>query len=117
MINLKFSNIEEPFYDAKVSPEGVIYYYNEKGEYHNSNGPAKIYPDGKMEYLINGKYHRINGPAIIHPDGYKVYYVNNKLHRLDGPAVIYPNGKVEYWVDDKELTKEEFDELTKNNNG
>jgi len=116
MINLKFSNIKEPFYDVKIDNFGTILYYNKKGKLHNLIGPAIEYYDGYKAYWVNGKRHRLDGPAMIWPNGGVRYYVNDKLHRLDGPAVIYSDGKVEYWVNGKRLTKEEFDELTENNN-
>jgi len=90
MINLKFSNIKEPFYDVLMNDAGNIYYYNRKGQLHN---------------LI--------GPAIEYASGFKAYYVNNKLHRTDGPAVEGVDGYEEYWVNDKQLSKEEFDKLIK----
>jgi len=62
-----------------------------------------------------GQFHRLNGPAIEGSDGYKAYYFNGKKHRLDGPAKIWPSGYKEYWVNDRQLTKKEFDKLTKHN--
>jgi len=115
MINLKFSNTKEPFYDVEMDGEGNIFFLNKKGKYHNLIGPAIEWSDGCISYWVNGRLHRIDGPARIWPDGRKEYWVNDKLHRLDGPARIYSNGKVEYWINDKQLSKEEFDKLTKNN--
>jgi len=92
MINLKYSNTEEPFYDVEIDDQGNIMYYNEKGEFH-----------------------RLNGPAIEWSDGSSSYWVNGKLHRLDGPARIFFGNDVEYWVNGNYLTKKEFDELTKHN--
>jgi len=93
MINLKFSNNKEPFYDVTIDNYGNIRYYNKEGQLHRLNGPAIECPTGRIEY-----------------------WINNKLHRLDGPAVIWSDGSVEYWINGKPLTKKEFDELTKENN-
>jgi len=116
MINLKFSNTEEPFYNVELDEYGNIYYRNENNQLHNLKGPAIDGITGYKVYYVNGKPHRIDGPAIESPDGYKAYYIDGKRHRLDGPAVIYPNGSVEYWINDKQISKEEFDKLTKRNN-
>jgi len=115
MINLKFSNTEEPFYDVEMDFEGTIFYLNKKGEFHNLNGPAIEYKDGSKIYRVNGELHRIDGPAVERTHGGKEYWINNKRHRLDGPAVIWPDGSVEYWINGRPLTKKEFDELTKSN--
>jgi len=33
---------------------GYIFYYNKKGEFHRDDGPAYVYPNGKVEYWLNG---------------------------------------------------------------
>jgi len=137
MINLKFSNTEEPFYDVVMDKYGTIIYFDENNDFHNSIGPAIEYKNGDKEYWIHGELHKLDGPAVICSNGYKEYWVNgvrhrldgpaiesslgykeyrinDELHRLDGPAVIYPDGNVEYWVNNNKLAKEEFDRLTKN---
>jgi len=115
MINLKFSKKEEPFYDVEMDKDGNIFYTNEKHIKHNLKGPAIEYRDGSKIYRVNGELHRIDGPAVEFSSGRTEYWVNGKLHRLDGPARIWPDGSVEYWVNDKQVTKEEFDRLTKHN--
>jgi len=116
MSNLKFSNTEEPFYDATIDVLGTVYYRNKEGQCHRLDGPAIEGSDGYRAYYVNGKLHRLDGPAIIYSNGNIEYWVNDKLHRLDGPALIWINGKVEYYINGEKLTKEEFDELTKENN-
>jgi hypothetical protein len=74
---------------------------NERGQYHNENGPAVIWPNGDMEYRHNGQFHRSDGPAIIWSTGYQVFYQWGRVHRIDGPARIYPDGTHEYWVEDE----------------
>jgi len=115
MINLKFSNTEEPFHDVEIDAFGNVFYFNKNHQLHRLNGPAIEWHNGDKVYCINGKKHRLDGPAVEYHDGYRAYFVNNKLHRLDGPAVIWPHGIVEYWVNNKFLTKKEFDRLTKHN--
>jgi len=90
MINLKFSNKKEPFYNVKLNEYGTILYLNKNGELHNLKGLAVEYIDGSKEYWINGKLHRLDGPAIDYTDNYK-----------------------DYWINGQRLTKEEFDKLTK----
>jgi len=114
MINLKYSNTEEPFYDVEMNDQGTIYYYNKLGLLHRLNGPAVESPDGYKEYWVNGKLHRIDGPAIDAGNGFKEYLVNHTIHRIDGPAIIYPDGSVEFWINGKQLSPEEFYRLTKN---
>jgi len=113
MINLKFSNTEEPFYDVELDEYGNICFYNKEGRLHRLDGPAKIYPDGGEEYWVNGRLHRIDGPALNYSSGYKGYFINDSPHRLDGPAIIWPSGYKEYWINGKRLTKKEFNNLTK----
>jgi len=115
MINLKFSNTEESFYDVEMDDDGNIYYYNENYRLHRLNGPAVEHIDGYKEYWVDGKRHRLDGPAIIYPNGTEEYWVDDKLHRLDGPAIIWYDGSKEYWINGKELNKKEFDRLTKSN--
>ena len=49
---------------------------NYKGELHNENGPAVIGDDIKKWYL-HGKRHREDGPAKIWPNGKLDWYIND----------------------------------------
>lgn len=51
-------------------------WYNDKGEYHNENGPAIIWPDGTQFWFINGQAHRTDGPSYIGSDGYQSWCIN-----------------------------------------
>ena len=69
---------------------------NEKGELHNTEGPA-----------IQG-WHE-NGQ-----EEYRAYYVNDCIHNAEGPAAQnwHENGQEyyrAYHINDKELTKEEWE--------
>lgn len=81
-------------------------YTNEKGLYHNDNGPAVITQRDKYyveEYYKNGKLHNENGPAyisIIQNVRKEIYYIDDKVHRTDGPAMIC-------YLDDKKI-KEKY---------
>ena len=101
--------------------KGNIFYKNENGEYHRTdgpaiersdgskywylngkrhrtNGPAVEYNNGTKEWWINGERHRTDGPAIEYSDGSKYWYLNGKVHRTDGPAVELSNGTKEWWI-------------------
>ncbi len=88
------------------------WYFN--GLQHRENGPAYEGRYESKEYWINGKIHNANGPAIEDDFGYRAYYKNNKRHRLDGPAIEGPDVENEYYIDDKQLSEEEFIQLTQN---
>jgi hypothetical protein len=64
---------------------GTVFYTNEKGEYHRTDGPAIEWSDGSKEWWVDGK-----------------------RHRTDGPAVVCCNGHKEWWVGDIRLTEKEF---------
>jgi hypothetical protein len=52
-------------------------------------------------------------------DGTIVYYLDGKMHNYDGPAYL-PQGNrraAEYYVFGIKHTKDQFDEIKKNNNG
>lgn len=93
-------------YDAKNNNpnsiiDGVAYYFDEQGNYHNeTGGPAIIYPDGSMFWYRHGLLHRDNGePAIVQSDGVRHWYQNGLRHRnYPDPAVINSDGSVEYWM-------------------
>ena len=74
---------------------------------------VKVYDNGSKNWYINGKLHREDGPAIEAPDGYKAWYINDNLHREDGPAIEWGNGDKEWFIHGVELTKREFNKMTK----
>ena len=55
----------------------IIRILNNKGRYHNLNGPAYLNSNGIKGWYVNGQLHRINGPALIYSDGRKRWYINN----------------------------------------
>jgi len=68
---------------------GEMHYFDKKGQVHrDGDKPAKIYPDGKLEWYIHGRLHRDGDqPAIIKPNGEKTWYKNGNIHRDgDKPA-------------------------------
>ena len=53
--------------------------------------------------------HNEHGPAVLFKNGYIGYIIENKWHRLDGPARIWPSALEEYYIDGEKLNKEEFE--------
>jgi hypothetical protein len=53
---------------------------------HREGGPARILPDGTLEYWRKGKLHRdpAEGPAVVRPDGSHEYWRNGT--RVTPPA-------------------------------
>jgi hypothetical protein len=72
-----------------IDNDGVIRFFNKKGEIHNQKGPAIIYPNGDKFYLIR-----------------------NFLHRKNGPAIEWATGEKEYYWLDKPIEEKEFRQLT-----
>jgi hypothetical protein len=52
-------------------------------------------------------------------DGTIVYYLDGKMHNFDGPAYIPQGNKraAEYYVFGIKFTKDQFDNIKKDNNG
>jgi hypothetical protein len=52
-------------------------------------------------------------------DGSIVYYLDGKMHNFDGPAYIPQGNKraAEYYVFGIKFTKDQFDNIKKDNNG
>ena len=52
-------------------------------------------------------------------DGTIVYYLNGKMHNFDGPAYLPQGNKraSEYYVFGMKFTKDQFDNIKKDNNG
>jgi hypothetical protein len=73
----------------------------------------KVFLNGDVHYYNkNRQFHRTDGPAVIYPNGYKAWFINGQRHRTDGPAVEYSNGAKSWWLNDEALTEEEFKRLT-----
>ena len=68
------------------------------GLLHREDGPALVYPDGKMIWYKYGSKHRTDGPAIINPFGPNEWYQNDTRYREDGPTVVHLDNKVEWWL-------------------
>ena len=85
-------------------------YFNEKGQYHRTDGPAVEYIGNHKEWFICGKLHRTDGPAMIWSDGTKFWYIKGILHRIDGPAIERLNGHNEWYIEGKQYTEQEFND-------
>ena len=97
---------------------------NEKGDFHNTEGPAyqSWYENGqesRRAYYVNGKIHNTEGPTV--QEWYKNgqgwcrgYFVEGEPHNTEGPAYQswYEDGQercISYYVSGEELTKEEWE--------
>jgi hypothetical protein len=98
-----------------VNTSGTIEYKLPNGDYHREDGPAIKNQNGHKAWCLNGDYHREDGPAVEYPDGYKAWYLNGKLHRVNGPAVEYPNGNKDWYLNGKQLSQQEFFQITRDN--
>ena len=94
-------------YTVKVY-ENRTEWFNEKGQFHRPDGPAREYANGSKCWYVEGKLHRLDGPAVERANGSKFWFVEGKLHRLDGPAREWASGYKAWYVEDKQLTEEEF---------
>jgi len=65
-----------PFHRSRTDYNGNQHFYDEKGNYHNDEGPAFVGHDGGQEYYKHGKYHNDKGPAVVSPDGTVRYYID-----------------------------------------
>jgi len=92
----------------KVDEYGTIRYYNEQGQLHREDGPAREHADGDKHWFLNDKLHREDGPAIEWSDGTKSWYINGKRHREYGPAVEWSDGTKVWYLNGKEYSEEEF---------
>jgi len=64
---------------VETNEHGTITYHNADGDFHNPNGPAVIYADGRKEHWINGELHNENGPAVIYSSGDKEHWVDGEF--------------------------------------
>lgn len=104
--------------NKKTNSNGDVIYLDENGRPHREDGPAIIYKNGEENWYLHGRRHRVGGPAFTYADGSEKWYVNDKLHRTDGPAITYIEPEFEelWYIDGVELTKDEFDKKTINEN-
>lgn len=82
--------IEKPYHSTRKDYKGNQHFYDEKGDYHNTDGPA-----------------------FIGYDGTRIYYRHGKEHNPLGPAIIHPNTSVEYALNGERLTEDEFNRKQK----
>ena len=105
---MKWEIVPDTYHHKKTDRDGTTTYYNEKDQFHRTDGPAYEDANGSKGWYVNGKLHREDGPAYIGSDGTKYWYVNGKCHRTDGPAVEYAAGTKAWCVNGRELTEAEF---------
>lgn len=96
----------------KIDKNGDRFWLNEDGMLHRIDGPAVEENNGSKEWFFNGERHREDGPAIELNNGHKSWWINNKLHRIDGPAIEWNDGDKSWFINDKQLTEEEFNEMS-----
>ncbi|MCK9435796.1 MAG: hypothetical protein M0Q12_01150 [Synergistaceae bacterium] len=70
--------VDLPFHRSRVDFKGNQHYYDNKGEYHNSEGPAFVGYDGSQQYFKHGKFHNDKGPAVVSPDGSVKYFIDGE---------------------------------------
>ncbi|CAM3739357.1 hypothetical protein [Litorimonas haliclonae] len=97
-------------------------WFNEKGQVHCKDGPARQYFDHSFEtkplimeeWYIEGRRHRLDGPAttFYHGEqiGFEEWWVNGALHRDGAPAILeYDSDKnvdQEWWYQNGLLHRE-----------
>ncbi len=47
---------------ARIGIDGVIEWRDEEGKLHRVDGPARVFPSGREEWLRHGRLHRAEGP-------------------------------------------------------
>jgi len=69
-----------------------------------------------LQFTRNGELHNEDGPAVWYTGNdqglIEIYFVGGKKHREDGPAVLLKNGYEEFYLDDKNISKQDFDNMT-----
>lgn len=129
-------------YIVEINEEGMQEWHSvSKNDYgyrlgtiHNLHGPARVFPNGRKEWLVHGQLsrengpaiedadgtkewfkngirHRPDGPAIEHPDGSQSWIRFGKLHRVDGPAIINADGSVKYFFEGVQYSEEKFKQM------
>ena len=68
-----------------------------------------------LQFTTNGELNNDSGPAVWYTGNdeglIEIYFVGGKKHREDGPAVLLKNGYEEFYIDDKNLSKQDFDNM------
>jgi hypothetical protein len=62
----------------------------------------------KRWFNDEGQLHRLDGPAKEWCNGSKSWWVNGKLYRLDGPAIEWSDGTKHWFIADQRLTQRQF---------
>lgn len=84
-----------------VAKEGLNQEWYWRGKKHREDGPAVVYPDGRMEWYQHGQLHRLDGPAIMDSDGNQLWWLNGQLHREGAPAIERTDGSQEWYLHGK----------------
>ena len=83
---------------ARVRPDGTLEWFRNGFPFRLDAGPTVEYADGTRVWLSARGPDRDDGPAIAHPDGGVEYFQQGERHRGGGlPAVERADGSVEYW--------------------
>lgn len=51
--------------------------------WHNTNGPARIFSNGDLEYRQYGYLHRLDGPAVIGGRHHWKYWIDGNFYHFD----------------------------------
>lgn len=96
-------------------PEQVIKKADQWDYEELPDGGYKITKPDLIEWFNeNGEFHRLDGPAREWPDGTERWYQMGKLHRLDGPAIEWSDGSKEWWIEGKRYgTEDAFNQTVK----
>ena len=72
--------------------EGNVYYFNSKGHWHRTDGPAVEWADGGKSWWVNGRRHRLDGPAFGSNSWYikGMFYSKSCHNRLYLFSVLEP---------------------------
>jgi hypothetical protein len=101
----------ENYTKREVDFKGNVFYFNSKGHWHRTDGPAVEWISGTKEWFIDGKRHRKDGPAAEYPLGGRYWFINGKHHRLNGPASISSAGTKTWWISDVEYSKSQHNRV------
>lgn len=73
-------------------------YHKLNGQFHNPNGPAKIFSFGTRAWYIHGERHREDGPSVeFFNIGSKIYFLNNKRFS-ERKYEKYSQIKLKHWM-------------------
>jgi hypothetical protein len=57
-----------------VQLDGSIEWHDAQGRLHRTNGPARVFSNGRREWFRHGYLHRKGGPAVIELDGRRIWF-------------------------------------------